>query len=111
MATDVLALVNYYCRAGYYRHAQTVCNEVLKTRSNDVTMLFWRAAAMLKEGQAAEAVRGAWRHAVVLPSLHLPLLLLLHNRREQAHLQCVRAVRAGARARAVAVGGGGGDGR
>ena len=57
MATDVLALVNYYCRAGYYRHAQTVCNEMLKKRSNDPQMLLWRAFSMLKEGQASEAVR------------------------------------------------------
>ena len=57
MSQDIIALVNYYCRSGYFRHAQTVCNEVLKKRSNDVTMLFWRAVGMLREGSASEAVR------------------------------------------------------
>ena len=57
MSQDIIALVNYYCRSGYFRHAQTVCNEVLKKRSNDVPMLFWRAVGMLREGSASEAVR------------------------------------------------------
>lgn len=52
-----VALINYYLRNGYCRHAQTVCNEVLKKRANDPTMQFWRAVSMLKEGMASDAVR------------------------------------------------------
>ena len=80
-----LALINYYCRCGYYRHAQTVCNEVLKKRSNDPTMLFWRAVSMLKEGSTNEAVReleGLSRRAD--GQLQLPVkIALLH-----AHRNC-----------------------
>ena len=48
MSGEVLALVNYYARNGYYRHVQTVCNEVLKKRgSTDPTLVFWRALGML----------------------------------------------------------------
>ena len=54
---DIVALINYYLRNGYYRHAQTVANEVLKKRSNDPMMLFWRAIGMMREGSAGEAVR------------------------------------------------------
>ena len=58
MSGEVLALVNYYARAGYYRHLQTVCNEVLKKRgSTDPTLVFWRALGMLKEGAVNDAIR------------------------------------------------------
>lgn len=50
-------LVKYYAHAGYFRHIQTVCNEALKKRSNDQTLLFWRAFGMLKEGSVNEAIR------------------------------------------------------
>ena len=57
MSGEVLALVNYYARNGYYRHVQTVCNEVLKKRgSTDPTLVFWRALGMLKEGSVNEAI-------------------------------------------------------
>jgi tetratricopeptide (TPR) repeat protein len=91
---DVLAapmtevnLINYYLRNGYYRHAQTVCNETLKKRSNDPIMLFWRAVGMLKEGQAAEAVReleGLVRRMDGQMQLPLKIALL------QAHNSCKR---------------------
>ena len=54
---EVLSLVNYYARNGYYRHVQTVCNEVLKKRANDPTLTFWKSFGMVKEGSAGEAVR------------------------------------------------------
>ena len=55
---EVLALVNYYARNGYYRHVQTVCNEVLKKRGQtDATLVFWRSLGMLKEGSTNEAIR------------------------------------------------------
>eukprot|EP00964_Phaeocystis_antarctica_P029276 scaffold16501_cov72-Phaeocystis_antarctica.AAC.2 len=58
MSGEVLALVNYYARAGYYSHLQTVCNEVLKKRgSTDPTLVFWRALGMLKEGKVNDAIR------------------------------------------------------
>ena len=57
MSVEVISLVNYYARSGYYRHVQTVCNEVLKKRSNDPLILFWRAFGMAREGSANEAVR------------------------------------------------------
>ena len=83
--SDVMALVAYYCRSGYYRHAQTVCSEVLKKRSNDPMMLFWRAVGMLKEGSASEAVReldGLSRRAD--GQMQLPVkIALLH-----AHRSC-----------------------
>jgi len=56
--TEVIALVNYYARQGYYRHVQTVVNEVLKKRGGtDNTLVFWRALGMLKEGSLQEAIR------------------------------------------------------
>ena len=53
MSSEVLALVNYYARTGYYRHMQTVCNEVLKKRggSNDPTMAFWASIGLLMGGR------------------------------------------------------------
>ena len=58
MSGEVLALVNYYARSGYYRHVQTVCNEVLKKRGGtDPTLLFWRALGMLMEGSVNEAIQ------------------------------------------------------
>lgn len=58
MSSEVLALVNYYARTGYYRQVQTVCNEALKKRGgNDPTLVFWRALGILKEGSVNEAIR------------------------------------------------------
>ena len=83
MSEAPVALINYYIRNGYCRHAQTVCNEVLKKRQNDPTMVFWRAVAMLKEGQASEAVReleGLARRADA--QMKLPVnIALLHSHR------------------------------
>lgn len=83
MADASVALVSYYLRSGYYRHAQTVCSETLKKRSNDPNMLFWRAVAMLKEGSGNEAVReleGLLRRADA--QMQLPVkVALLHAHR------------------------------
>ena len=58
MIGEVLALVNYYARSGFYRHVQTVCNEVLKKRGgSDPTLTFWRALGTLKEGGVNDAIR------------------------------------------------------
>mmetsp|Transcript_26568 Transcript_26568/g.85189 ORF Transcript_26568/g.85189 Transcript_26568/m.85189 type:complete len:1185 (+) Transcript_26568:168-3722(+) len=57
MAQQVQALVNYYAREGFYRHIQTVCNEVLKKRSNEPVQLFWRAYSLILEGTYSEALR------------------------------------------------------
>lgn len=54
MADRVLALVHYYAREGYFRHVQTVCNEVLKKRAGDPVLTFWRAYGLLQEGATAE---------------------------------------------------------
>ena len=54
MAQQVQALVNYYAREGFYRHIQTVCNEVLKKRSNEPVQLFWRAYSLILEGTYSE---------------------------------------------------------
>jgi tetratricopeptide repeat protein 21B len=58
MSLEVLALVNYYARSGFYRHVQTVCNEVLKKRGGqDPTLVFWRALGVLREGAVSDAIR------------------------------------------------------
>ncbi|PNW81978.1 hypothetical protein CHLRE_06g268800v5 [Chlamydomonas reinhardtii] len=57
MADRVLALVHYYAREGYFRHVQTVCNEVLKKRPGDGVLTFWRAYGLLMEGNTADAMR------------------------------------------------------
>eukprot|EP00736_Rhodelphis_marinus_P011266 Rmarinus@m.19544 len=57
MSGDVQALVNFYARVGYYRHIQTVCNEVLKKRTDDPVLLFWRAYGILMEGGTSECLR------------------------------------------------------
>ena len=77
------ALINYYCRCGYYRHAQTVCNEVLKKRANAPMMLFWRAVSMLKEGSTNEALReleGLSRRADGQMQLPVKIALLYAHR-------------------------------
>ena len=57
MADRVLALVHYYAREGYFRHVQTVCNEVLKKRPGDGVLTFWRAYGLLMEGNTADVRR------------------------------------------------------
>ena len=83
MSEAPVTLINYYIRNGYCHHAQTVCNEWLKKRQNDPTMVFWRAVAMLKEGQASEAVReleGLAKRADA--QMKLPVnIALLHSHR------------------------------
>jgi tetratricopeptide repeat protein 21B len=54
MSDKVFALIHYYAREGYARQVQTVCNEVLKKRSNDPTLVFWRCYGLLLEGSSAE---------------------------------------------------------
>ena len=63
MMTDVKALVNYYAREGLFRNIQTVCNEMLKKRGSDATLLFWRAYGMMNEGASTDAMR-------ILESIH-----------------------------------------
>jgi hypothetical protein len=53
---DIQALVNYYARAGYARHIQTVCVEVLRKRAGDPTLQFWRTFGMILEGSYSEAI-------------------------------------------------------
>ena len=53
---DVRALVNYYARAGYGRHVQTVCGEALRSRPGDPTLSFWRAFGLILEGSYSEAI-------------------------------------------------------
>ena len=53
---DIQALVNYYARVGYARHIQTVCSEVLRKRSGDPTLQFWRTFGMIMEGSYSEAI-------------------------------------------------------
>ena len=45
--------------------AQAVCNEVLKKRSNDPSLVFWRAFGLIMEGSTPE-VRGAYLPACLL---------------------------------------------
>lgn len=47
---DVQALINFYTLKGFNRHVQTLCKDALKKRSNEPTLLFWRAFAMGAEG-------------------------------------------------------------
>jgi hypothetical protein len=58
MSDRVLTLVHYYAREGYYRQVQTVCNEVLKTRSGDPVLIFWRAFGMAMEGNQSDVRTG-----------------------------------------------------
>ena len=53
---EIQALVNYYARAGYARHIQTVCSEVLRKRAGDPTLQFWRTFGMIMEGTYSEAI-------------------------------------------------------
>jgi len=59
MSGEVQALVNYYARAGYPRHIQTVCQEVLKKRPNDPVLQFWRAYGLILEGSYSEVKFGS----------------------------------------------------
>ena len=54
---DVGALVNYYCRAGHWRHVQTVCDEVLRSRGHDGTLSFWKAYGTGREGNVNQTIR------------------------------------------------------
>ena len=58
MASEVQALVNYYARAGYPRHIQTVCMEVLKKRPHDPVLQFWRGYGLILEGSYSEVYVG-----------------------------------------------------
>lgn len=60
MSSEVLSLVNYYAQIGYYRHMQTVCNEVLKKRGTvvaDPVVAFWSSVGLMMEGSVIEAIR------------------------------------------------------
>uniref|UniRef100_A0A670YAJ8 Tetratricopeptide repeat protein 21B n=1 Tax=Pseudonaja textilis TaxID=8673 RepID=A0A670YAJ8_PSETE len=51
-----LALINYYCQEGYFRHVQTIANEGLKTFGNDPVFLFYHSYGILMEGRIQEAL-------------------------------------------------------
>ncbi|XP_053120307.1 tetratricopeptide repeat protein 21B isoform X2 [Hemicordylus capensis] len=50
------ALINYYCREGYFRHVQTVANEGIKLFGSDPVFIFYRAYGILMEGRIQEAL-------------------------------------------------------
>lgn len=50
MAADVRSLVQQYARQGYFRHIQTVCQEVTKKLGNDAVLGFWKAFGLAMEG-------------------------------------------------------------
>ena len=50
MSNDVKALISHYARLGFSRHIQTVCDEVIKKRGRDGTLVFWHAFSSMMEG-------------------------------------------------------------
>ncbi|KAG8124979.1 hypothetical protein E2320_020254 [Naja naja] len=56
MLMYLLALINYYCQEGYFRHVQTIANEGLKTFGNDPVFLFYHSYGILMEGHVQEAL-------------------------------------------------------
>ncbi len=62
MSNDVRALISHYVQLGFFRHIQTVCDEVIKKRGKDSTLTFWHSYGVGCEGEAL-AVSG-WLVAV-----------------------------------------------
>ena len=54
---DVVALVVYYARTGYWRHVQTVADQVIKKRGRAPVLTFWRAYGVARESEYAAAIR------------------------------------------------------
>lgn len=50
MTTETQSLINFYAREKYWRHIQIVCNEGLRKRGDDPTLIFWKAFGVLMEG-------------------------------------------------------------
>lgn len=74
MSGDVKALINHYAREGFYRHIQTVCDEVIKKRGNEPTLLFWKAFGVAMEVRLRVLPRrfSPCRHLVGFPRLFPP---------------------------------------
>ena len=54
---SVLALVLYFAREGYWHHVQTVADQVIKKRGRAPILSFWKAYAVAREGEFAQAIR------------------------------------------------------
>lgn len=54
---DVVALVLYYAREGYWHHVQTVADQVIKKRGRAPVLTFWRAYSVARESEYAAAIR------------------------------------------------------
>jgi hypothetical protein len=50
MSNDVRALISHYVQLGFHRHIQTVCDEVIKKRGKDATLVFWHSYGVGCEG-------------------------------------------------------------
>jgi tetratricopeptide repeat protein 21B len=57
MSNDVKALISHYARLGFSRHIQTVCDEVIKKRGRDGTLVFWHAFSSIMEGVSSWPLR------------------------------------------------------
>jgi len=59
LAPDALgaqSLLLYFARKKMHRHIHVACTQLLSKRSNDPTLLFWKAYAIMMEGRLTEAV-------------------------------------------------------
>ena len=54
---EALALINYYGRREYYHHDYSASSEMLSKRPSDSILLFWRAYAMVREGNVSDGMR------------------------------------------------------
>ena len=60
LAPDALAvqtLISYYARKKLHHHVHTAASQALTKRVNDPTLLLWKAYALLREGNQADAIR------------------------------------------------------
>ncbi|XP_030344690.1 tetratricopeptide repeat protein 21B isoform X2 [Strigops habroptila] len=51
------ALLNYYCREGYFHHVRAAADEALGRLGSDPVLLFYRAYGALREGDIQEGIR------------------------------------------------------
>ncbi|KAM9549015.1 tetratricopeptide repeat protein 21B isoform 2-T2 [Guaruba guarouba] len=51
------ALLNYYCREGYFHHVRAAAEEALGRLGSDSVLLFYRAYGALREGDIQEGIR------------------------------------------------------
>ena len=54
---EVLPLINYYAREGYFRHIGTLCSDTARKRGNSPELGFWRAFSLAGEGDTSAAIR------------------------------------------------------